>query len=142
MIVFDLKCTREHVFEAWFESGSAFESQRERKLVECPLCGCGEVTKAVMAPAVPQKGNRMTADGERKQWLKKLADVQAEVERSCDYVGSGFAKEARARHERKEIGQDERGIFGEATIADALELAQDGIAIQPLPFRPRQKANA
>src|SRR3546814_3052316 len=29
-----------------------------RKLVSCPVCGSGEVEKAVMAPAVAAKGNR------------------------------------------------------------------------------------
>ena len=39
MIVFDLKCGSGHVFEAWFASSTAYETQREGGLVQCPVCG-------------------------------------------------------------------------------------------------------
>ena len=60
MIVFDLKCENQHVFEAWFASSSAFEDQRDRALVECPECGSRKVMKAIMAPNVAAKGNQKT----------------------------------------------------------------------------------
>ena len=110
MIVFDLRCTREHVFEAWFGSTEEFEGQKQAGYVECPLCGCRDIGKAVMAPAVSPKGNRIVTDSERKTELKRLAAMQAEVEASCDYVGRGFVSEARARHRRGETGQ--APIFG------------------------------
>src|SRR3546814_15827546 len=58
MIVFDIRCSSAHVFEAWFGSTEDWEDQRRRKLVSCPVCGSGEVETAVMAPAVAAKGNR------------------------------------------------------------------------------------
>ena len=47
MIVFDLKCGAGHVFEAWFGSSAAYEAQRAGGLVRCPVCGDGEIAKAV-----------------------------------------------------------------------------------------------
>ncbi len=38
MIVFDLRCAEEHVFEAWFASSTAYDDQRARKLIACPVC--------------------------------------------------------------------------------------------------------
>ena len=38
MIVFDLKCTHAHVFEAWFGSSADYEDQRARGLLTCPIC--------------------------------------------------------------------------------------------------------
>ena len=61
MIVFDLRCSHDHVFEAWFGSSGAFEDQRERGLLSCPFCGDAEIGKAVMAPNIPAKGNRKQA---------------------------------------------------------------------------------
>lgn len=58
MIVFDLKCAGSHVFEAWFGSSNDYEDQRVRGLISCPLCGNGEIAKAVMAPAVSPKSNQ------------------------------------------------------------------------------------
>lgn len=146
MIVFDLRCSHDHVFEAWFGSTDAFEAQRAKGYVECPLCGCREIGKAVMAPAVSAKGNRSDATA-RKAELKRLAAMQAEVESQCDYVGRSFVSEARARHSKGEQGKGEtatppRGIIGEATLTDAMELIDEGIPVAPLPFRPRQTADA
>ena len=142
MIVFDLRCSREHVFEAWFGSTEDFDKQKASGFVECPLCSCREIDKAVMAPAVSPKGNRVVTDAERKSELQRLAALQAEVEAKCDYVGQSFATEARARHKLGETGEKPRGIMGEATLADAIELIDEGIPVAPLPFRPRQTADA
>ncbi|MBW1713335.1 MAG: DUF1178 family protein, partial [Deltaproteobacteria bacterium] len=39
MIAFDLSCAQGHLFEGWFDSAEAFEDQKKRGLVTCPLCG-------------------------------------------------------------------------------------------------------
>ncbi|MEM1020739.1 MAG: DUF1178 family protein, partial [Pseudomonadota bacterium] len=49
MIVFDLKCEHDHVFEAWFGSSSDYDAQRARGLISCPVCDSTQVSKAVMA---------------------------------------------------------------------------------------------
>ena len=141
MIVFDLRCEHAHVFEAWFDSAADYATQQARGLVECPICASRRIEKAVMAPAVGAKGNQQTADSERKEQLRHLAALQRQVEENCDYVGQDFPREARRRHERKVQGA-RRGIFGEASPAEVATLLDEGIAVHPLPFRPRQTADA
>jgi hypothetical protein len=147
MIVFDLRCARTHVFEAWFGSSADYESQRERGLVNCPICGDTEIAKAVMAPAVAPKGNQRSearpaaahAPEAVKAMLAALAALQTKVEADCDYVGDRFADEARAIH----VGEAEaRGIYGETTIEEALALHEEGIDVAPLPFRPKRTTDA
>lgn len=133
MIVFDLRCGRDHVFEAWFGSGADFDAQAARGLVVCPICGDGEVVKAAMAPAVPSKGNTGTELGPAgiKALLGKLAKAQREVLKGSDYVGDGFAAEARAIH----LGEAEaRSIHGQATRRDADALREEGVPLSPLPL--------
>lgn len=144
MIVFDLKCPDAHVFEAWFSSSEDYLAQKGRGLVSCPLCGSAEIDKAVMAPAVPAKGNRIVTDTERKAHAEELQALRADVERNCDYVGVDFAREARTRFaEPIADGEDSpRGIYGEASLAQAVDLVADGIPVVPLPFRPRRMADA
>ena len=141
MIVFDLRCTAAHVFEAWFGSTGDYEAQLARGLVACPICGDSDIAKAVMAPAVPAKGNRAPtpSPAQVKAVLATLARAQAGIEASCDYVGGNFAAEARAMHDGD---TPERGIYGEATRAEAASLAADGVPIAPLPFRPRARSDA
>jgi hypothetical protein len=145
MIVFDLKCPDAHVFEAWFGSSEDYSAQKGRGLVTCPTCGSADVDKAVMAPAVPAKGNRMVTDAERKAHAEQLKALKAEVEANCDYVGADFAREARARFDASSSTDGEapaRGIYGEASLAQAADLIADGIPVAPLPFRPRRLADA
>ena len=165
MIVFDLRCGQAHVFEAWFGSTADYEGQAARGLVSCPMCGDTAVAKAVMAPAVAAKGNqtRRAAPAESeaaaatapaatppqplaahppaavKAMLAALAEVQAKVEASCDYVGDRFVDEARAIHHGE---SDHRGIYGEATPEQAAALAEEGIEVAALPFRPKRIADA
>ncbi len=135
MIVFDLRCGDAHVFEAWFGSTEDYDSQQSRSLIACPLCGNTDIGKAVMAPAVGAKGNRGTADDTHG----KMLAAQRRMEAESDYVGSSFAVTARALHEGD---SPPRSIYGEATMAEARELASDGIPVLPLPFRPLIRSDA
>jgi hypothetical protein len=140
VIVFDLKCASGHVFEAWFGSSSAFEEQRSGGLVECPLCGSREVGKAVMAPNIPAKGNTQMAapppaNGHSPEVVKaaiaELAQVQAKMLEGSQWVGGTFTDRARAMHNGDETPAM---IHGQATVKQAKELHDDGVAIAPLPF--------
>jgi hypothetical protein len=143
VIVFDLRCAPVgHVFEAWFASSSAFEEQRGRGLVACPLCGSAEIAKAPMAPAVGAKANAspVPASGESlfsgapaevKTMLAAAAALQKTLLAGSESVGRRFAAEARAIH----LGEaDPRPIHGEASRAEAESLIEEGVPIAPLPF--------
>lgn len=145
MIVFDLQCrSGGHRFEGWFASSDDYAAQHKRGLVVCPHCGCADVEKAVMAPNLPRKGNQATSDRastapvvggdlppEAREVLGKLAELQAEALRQSRWVGKDFADVSRAMH----YGEREaETIHGQASIEDAKTLAEEGIAVMPLPF--------
>ena len=142
MIVFDLSCPAGHRFEGWFGSSDDFAGQAERGLVTCPHCGSDGVIKAPMAPAVPRKGNqksdapvqpvaRPQPTPETVMAMTKLASLQAEMLKESQWVGRDFADKSRAMH----YGEtDQRAIHGQATLDEAKELFEEGIAIAPLPF--------
>ncbi|MBL6933963.1 MAG: DUF1178 family protein [Alphaproteobacteria bacterium] len=56
MILFDLKCTSGHVFEAWFRDSVNFDVQAEAGEITCPYCGDDEISKAPMAPSLAGTG--------------------------------------------------------------------------------------
>ncbi|MBW6525489.1 DUF1178 family protein [Sphingomonas sp. RHCKR7] len=142
MIVFDLRCSGSHVFEAWFASTSAYEAQRDRGLVACPMCGDTGVEKAVMAPNVGAKGNRAaaTVPALSAEAVRRLAEVQAELLRRSRWVGADFAAEARAIHEGERPGG---AIHGQASAAEVSALVEDGVPIAPLlfPVAPPEQVN-
>ena len=151
MIVFDLKCdARGHVFEAWFGNSSAFDDQKARGLLICPLCGDTAVTKALMAPNIAAKGNSQSViplakpaepdAGEVKAMLSALADAQSKVLKTSTWVGRDFDKQARAM----DAGEtDKTSIHGEVSKAEAKALIEDGIGVMPLllPVVPPEQCN-
>jgi hypothetical protein len=143
MILFDLACRNDHVFEAWFRDGAAFEAQRKVRKIACPECGEVRVEKAPMAPRI-NKGAREQApakpvavqpdnkQGEMMQALRKLRQI---VESNFEHVGPRFPEEARAIHYGE---REKRGIYGEATPKDVEDLTEEGIGVTSIPWVPRQ----
>ena len=123
MIVFDLQCRDGgETFEAWFRSGSDYEEQSGKGLVECPFCRSTNVEKAPMAPRLPRKGGNP---------LASLAAAQAEMLKNSRWVGDRFTETARAIHSGE---AEPEQVHGQATLAEAKSLAEDGVPVAPLPL--------
>jgi hypothetical protein len=124
MIVFDLHCLDSgETFEAWFRSSADYEEQKAAGLVQCPFCDSSRVAKAPMAPRVPRKSSGGA--------LAKIAAMQAEALKDSRWVGDRFAETARAMHSG-EIAPEQ--VHGQATLAEARSLAEDGVPVAPLPL--------
>lgn len=131
MIKYALKCEAGHDFEGWFSSSDGFDEQAAQGLVECPLCGTAHVAKAIMAPQVRTSEK---AEETRKAVAEAMFKLRKHVESTHDYVGSGFATEARDMHEGL---TPERPIYGEATPDEVKALVEDGVPVAALPvFTP------
>ena len=146
MIVFDLSCAEGHRFEGWFGSSGDFADQQERGMVSCPHCGSDEVMKAPMAPAVAKKGNQQVSvpSGEAAvpmstgktppevaKALKQLAEAQKQALKNSTWVGDKFTEQSRAMH----YGEREAAaIHGQASMAEAKALMDEGVSVAPLPF--------
>lgn len=152
MIVFTLKCSQDHRFEAWFRDGAAFEAQAAAGEVACPVCGATEVSKAPMAPAVVRGAGREAApvphaegpapaaeaesgvDEGMRRLRGLLTELRRQVEANCEYVGPRFPEEARRIH----YGETEaRPVYGEASAEEAKALAEEGIEVARIPWLPR-----
>lgn len=135
MIVFDLRCDTGHVFEAWFGSTGAWEEQRDKGQLRCPMCDSVAVDKAVMAPNVAAKANSRPAPpagpDEIKAAMHALAAAQARALEKSTWVGTTFASRARAMHDGDE---PQAPIHGQASLAEAKALVEDGVPVAPLPL--------
>ena len=155
MIHYQLRCGGGHAFDGWFRDSAAFEQQSAAGLATCPVCGDGDVRRALMAPALGKKGRAPPAQteapvsppatppapvapvmgGALPDGLRAmLQKMRSEVEKRCDYVGPEFAAEARRIHSGE---REKRGIYGEASPEDAERLADDGIDVAQIPWVPR-----
>ena len=160
MIHYQLRCQAEHGFDGWFRDSDAFDTQAQAGLLSCPVCGGAKVSRALMAPAVGKKRERpaqvevpaesiptpttpvpaalpaqpLTGGALPDGLRAMLQRMRAEVEKRCEYVGGGFADEARRIHNGESAV---RGIYGEATTEEAERLAEDGIETARIPWLPR-----
>jgi hypothetical protein len=148
VITYSLQCDQGHGFDSWFHGSGAYEAQRERGLVACPLCGSTSVEKAIMAPRVARRDKGGLApqaepaapvalvSPEEAEIRGKLKELRAALIKNSDYVGPRFAEEARRMH----LGEsDHRSIHGEATSEDAKALLDEGIEFHPLPVIPDER---
>ena len=119
MIVFDLQCSAGHRFEAWFASSGAYASQREAGLIVCPHCGTSEVSKAPMAPAVSPKGNS------RALAVPGAAEASTQAPASAPLANRPVPAEVR---------EALAPIHGQASLAEARALVEEGVPIAPLPL--------
>lgn len=139
MIVLNLSCEHEHLFEGWFASASAFEAQLAQGQVSCPVCGSIDITRRPTAPYVntrPAGRSPVPATGGKAD-AGPTADVAAQaiallrkLGRESEDVGEQFAAEARRIHH----GESEaRNIRGRASRDEFGELIDEGIMLLPLP---------
>ena len=156
MKVLDLLCDADHRFEGWFASEEDFQSQMERALVQCPMCGSAHIRKGLSAPRlnlrasskepasarqtkaseetvpVPQQDVSNRPPPTPAELQSQLQDAWLRAARhviaNTENVGERFAQEARRIH----YGDaPERGIRGQASAEETAELVEEGIDVMP-----------
>ena len=133
MIVFDLKCGNNHIFEGWFEDSGAFEEQSEAGMISCPVCNDTFIAKAPSSFAIktfrPQK-----TKADLKAGIEKMArQLNDYVQNNFDDVGCEFSNEALKIH----YGASEaRNIRGTSTEKEEENLKKEGIQFLKIPGAP------
>ncbi len=161
MIKYALVCDKGHDFESWFADSAAYDKQRKRKLVLCPVCDSSKVDKAIMAPRITTKKGKRTGPVEapapdaaatpaapqapapvamispqEMEFRSKLKELRDHLVKNADHVGAKFPEEARKMH----YGEIEhRSIYGEVSPDEAKELVEEGIEVHPLPVLPDER---
>ncbi len=153
MIVFDIQCGDGHRFEGWFASSADYESQRERRILSCPVCGSeavGKVPSATRlnmgAPPVdlPQAQNSPSQAGANApRDATALAQVMYsrmldEILTKSEDMGSKFPEEARRIHYKEAPA---RAIRGVASQEEHDALVDEGIPVARIPIPPRNQLN-
>ncbi|HRP23301.1 DUF1178 family protein [Thauera sp.] len=157
MIVLDLSCPEEHVFEGWFATSASFEEQLVRGLVSCPVCSSTHIRRLPSAPYVQTgaaarersspKRTETTNQGSAPAPAAPRASVPAgatpglpealaqalttlrQLARSAEDVGERLPEEARRIH----YGEAEvRNIRGAASRDEVDALLEEGIMVLPV----------
>jgi hypothetical protein len=130
MLVLNLSCALDHGFEGWFGSADDFESQRQRGLVNCPICANAEIKRMPNAPRLNVRATEPSPQPSAAEVQARVMQAVQQIISKSEDVGGRFAEEARRIH----YGEaEERAIRGQASRKETEALLDEGIAVLPLP---------
>ena len=136
MIKYKLKCKNcELTFDSWFASSLEYEKLKRKKLISCHICDSIKVEKTLMAPKMINSSFKDKPNKELKKYKninKKLKEYQKFIKNNFEDVGENFAYEARSIHYEKK--KNSKGIYGSASKKDLIELKEEGIETQMIPW--------
>ncbi|MEL7542994.1 MAG: DUF1178 family protein [Pseudomonadota bacterium] len=168
MIKYTLTCADEHTFEAWFRSSADYDTQRDKGILECPVCGSTKIEKSLMAPNLGAKSNQrdVTASSPSREFATPETSESAPLTQPDSGAASNLPTEVHERvvelareirdhvrktadnvgtnfaEEARKIHYEEaepRGIYGNATPKEAHDLKEEGIDVHPLPVLPEDR---
>ena len=129
---YNLLCARDHEFEGWFASEESYLDQKNKKLIACPICDNTGVRRAVMAPNVNLKSEKIKSKKTNTAFYNSRSTLQhlkTWVEKNCENVGDNFAKEAR----KASLGERDDHIYGTASDKEIKDLHKEGIGAIRIP---------
>jgi len=137
MIKYNLICKNcNKSFDSWFASSKEYEKLKKLKHISCYNCNSLKVEKSLMTPNVlnaQKKDNLEKINYKKYENIKKtIKNYQKFIKDNFKYVGENFAYEARSLHYDQK--KKSKGIYGKASKKDLLELKEEGIDTQMLPW--------
>lgn len=133
VIIYDLRCRENHIFEGWFKDISAFEEQLEKKLVTCPVCGDSQV-ELIPTSFIKRGKDIQDKAFEKPQEISPMKALQLfhdYLGKNFEDVGDRFAEVALKIHEGEE---DQRNIKGTTTPQEEDILQEKGIQFIKIPI--------
>ena len=131
MIAYDLQCVNGHAFEGWFEDSDAYQNQKKKGLIACPVCNDTHVSRIPSTFAIKSRSMPTGSSLQEKNLKKMGKEIIQFVEKNFDDVGCDFAKEALKIH----YGVEEpRNIRGVSTKEEEKMLKEEGIDFVKIPM--------
>ena len=141
MIKYNLICKKcKLTFDSWFASSKEYDKLKNKKLINCHMCGSLKVEKNLMAPKFINKTSSFKDEKNnfnKYQKIKKtINEYQKFIKTNFEYVGENFAYEARSIHYNHK--KRNKGIYGNASKKDLKDLNEEGIHTQLIPWFERE----
>jgi len=152
LICKSLYCSNQNIFDGWFQNIEAYQNQKSKGLILCPLCGSDDIVKSLTTPSFRLSKVKSTdVEVEQKEVdyknLRKpvrsnnqtdyisilLRAMKKEIKKNSEFVGDNFVKEVRSMQLDK---TKERSIYGHGTKKEIEELKDEGVDILNVPWVP------
>ena len=136
MIKYNLKCKCcSKTFDSWFSSSKEYEKLKKIKQLNCIYCNSTKVEKTLMSPNIHSsrnKNNLLINDDQSKNVKKIIKEYQKFIKQNFEYVGDNFSYKARSLHYKNK--KNFKGIYGNASKKEIIELKEEGIDTDIIPW--------
>jgi hypothetical protein len=136
MIKYKLACNNcKTDFDSWFASSKEFEKLKKKNLLVCYVCNSTKVDKTLMSPNLINNKIDLKNNLELNKYediKKTIKSYQKFIKENFKFVGKNFAYEARSIH--YDSKKKSKGIYGNASQKDLLELKEEGIDAKMIPW--------
>ena len=145
-------CSKQNFFDGWFQNIEAYQNQKSKGLILCPLCGSDDIIKSLTTPSFRLSKVKSTdTEVEQKEVDNKnlrkpvrsndktndisilLRAMKKEIKKNSEFVGDDFVKEVRSMQVDK---TKERSIYGHGTKKEIEELKDEGVDVLNVPWVP------
>ena len=152
LICKSLYCSKQNFFDGWFQNIKAYQNQKSKGLILCPLCGSDDIIKSLTTPSFRLSKVKSTEieveqkqvdDNNLRNPIKlndKMNDIsillramKKEIKKNAEFVGDNFVKEVRSMKVDK---TKERSIYGHGTKQEIEELKEEGVNVLNIPWIP------
>ena len=152
LICKSLYCSNQNSFDGWFQNIEAYQNQKSKGLILCPLCGSDDIIKSLTTPSFRlSKVKSSETEVEQKEVDNKnlrkpvrsndktndisilLRAMKKEIQKNSEFVGNDFVKEVRSMQVDK---TKERSIHGHGTKKEIEELKDEGVDVLNVPWIP------
>ena len=132
MIIYDLKCKKNHKFEGWFKDSTAFEEQKKQNLITCPVCGESGAEVVPSSLAIMGRDMKLSKKNQFREPSprKGIQQFNEYLDKNFDDVGEKFAEIAMKIHRGEE---EARNIKGTTTHQEEETLREEGVQFFKVP---------
>ena len=134
MIKYKLICKEcNNIFDSWFSNSKEYEKLKNKKYLNCHICGSQKIEKTLMAPNVLNSSDINSKNVNKIKEIKsKLREFKKFIKHNFKYVGHNFAHEARAIHYNPK--KKNKAIYGKASQKEIEDLKLEGIKTEEFPW--------
>ncbi len=132
MIIYDLKCKKNHKFEGWFKDSTVFEEQKKQNLITCPVCGESGAEVVPSSLAIMGRDMKLSKKNQFRETspMKGIQQFNEYLDKNFDDVGEKFADIAMKIHRGEE---EARNIKGTTTHQEEETLREEGVQFFKVP---------
>jgi len=132
VIIYDLKCKKNHKFEGWFKDSTVFEEQKKQNLITCPVCGESGAEVVPSSLAIMGRDMKLSKKNQFREPSPMMGIQQFNeyLDKNFDDVGEKFADIAMKIHRGEE---EARNIKGTTTHQEEETLREEGVQFFKVP---------